>query len=63
MSDTDNTVISVIIVGMGILGLFLGAKVEENIMENRAAKTECAQYHPETGKFEWLQEVSDDTSR
>ena len=39
---------------MGTIGLLIGAAILQNNMQDKAAETECAQYHPVTGDFEWL---------
>ena len=39
---------------MGTIGVLIGAAIEQKNMQDKAAETECAQYHPVTGDFEWL---------
>ena len=41
-----------------IMGFLIGIAtlltMADNIHHKAAAKTPCAQFHPETGEFEWL---------
>jgi len=43
------------------IGLVLGDLVQGGAAEEKwqktTAQTECARYHPDTGKFEWIKEV------
>jgi len=36
------------------LGLVLGIDIAITMQHNIAAKTECAQFNPKTGDFEWI---------
>ena len=46
----------ILTVFMLIVGMVLGLTTitKTNTWQNQAAKTECARFHPDTGKFEWL---------
>jgi hypothetical protein len=34
----------------------IGALAGEGIIKEKAAATECARFHPDTGDFEWLKD-------
>tara|TARA_R110000796_G_C14293707_1_gene404311 strand:+ start:124 stop:297 length:174 start_codon:yes stop_codon:yes gene_type:complete len=38
------------------LAVFGGWYLSISEQQDKAAQTECARYHPDTGKFEWLGE-------
>ena len=38
------------------LGILAGTFLTVENYEARAAETSCAQYHPVTGEFEWLED-------
>jgi len=44
------------IIGIGLGGLVKGGTAEEKWQKN-TAQTECARFHPATGKFEWIKGV------
>ncbi len=49
-----NIIITVLILTALCIGLTLGATHVEGGHRLTAASTECAQFNPQTGKFEWL---------
>ena len=44
------------ITGLGLGGFAQGGAAEEK-WQKTTAQTECARFHPDTGKFEWIKEV------
>jgi preprotein translocase subunit SecG len=38
----------------GCLILSFTKQTKDMVWQKKAAQTECAQYHPKTGKFEWI---------
>lgn len=37
-----------------LFGLVLGKVARDGVWERTVAKTECGQFNPDTGKFEWI---------
>ena len=57
MMDEENTIILIAAVFFSIfLSVFGGWYLSISEQQAKAAQTECARYHPDTGKFEWLGE-------
>tara|TARA_R110001632_G_scaffold218189_1_gene347200 strand:- start:193 stop:369 length:177 start_codon:yes stop_codon:yes gene_type:complete len=55
--DEENTIILIAAVFFSIfLSVFGGWYLSISEQQAKAAQTECARYHPDTGKFEWLGE-------
>ena len=55
--DEENTIILIAAVFFSIfLSVFGGWYLGLGHTQDIAAQTECARYHPDTGKFEWLGE-------
>jgi hypothetical protein len=55
----NNTTSDLILAGIllsFLIGLLIGWARGENKTQAKVAQTECARYHPETGRFEWLKE-------
>lgn len=54
-----NEVVVSIILAVLLL-IFIGGAIQgENQAKDRAAKTECARFSPETGGFEWIDKRGD----
>ena len=53
-NDLLGCVISLLLMS-AFLGAVCGYKTGEMAIEKKAATTECAHFHPETGKFEWIE--------
>ena len=50
----------VIAIIVAVLLAFIGGAIQgENKAKDRAAKTECARFSPETGGFEWIDKRGD----
>ena len=45
-----------LLIASAFAGFLGGTLLTVDGFHDQAAKTECAQYHPVTGKFEWLEE-------
>ena len=53
--DDENVIILIAAVFFSIfLSVFGGWHLSISEQQAKAAQTECARYHPDTGKFEWL---------
>tara|TARA_R110000796_G_scaffold7861_4_gene26511 strand:- start:673 stop:846 length:174 start_codon:yes stop_codon:yes gene_type:complete len=55
----DEESIGILIVAIAVslcLAFFGGWKLGISQTQEKAAQTECARYHPDTGKFEWLRQ-------
>ncbi len=39
-----------------ITGILVGVQQGKNVIRTKAAQTECAQYNPLTGNFEWKED-------
>jgi len=42
-------------IGLGLGGLAQGGATEKK-WQKTTAQTECARFHPDTGKFEWIKD-------
>ena len=51
-----NIIIAVFVLAAFCFGIFMGSSHVEGGHRLTAASTECAQFNPQTGKFEWLGE-------
>ena len=55
--DDENVIILIAAVFFSIfLSVFGGWHLSISEQQAKAAQTECARYHPDTGKFEWIGE-------
>ena len=57
--DEENIIMLTAAVAFSIfMSVFGGWHLSISEQQGIAAQTECARYHPDTGKFEWLGEES-----
>ena len=53
--DEENIILLIAAVFFSVfLSVFGGHSLGISEQQAKAAQTECARYHPDTGKFEWL---------
>ena len=57
MMDEESIVILIAAIAFSLcLAFYGGWKLGISQTQDIAARTECARYHPDTGKFEWLRD-------
>jgi hypothetical protein len=60
MKDRMDSLFVLFLVTVFCVFFLIGAFAGEGRLKGLAAATECARFHPDTGKFEWLKEKSNE---
>ena len=56
MGEENIIMLTAAVVFSIFLSVFGGWYLSISEQQDKAAQTECARYHPDTGKFEWLRD-------